>query len=199
MDDFWRNYSDPSSPHACNGSPIGGPSEEDYNCTLDMGLTQADTTALTDAHDATMSAIFDAVVAAGGWTWQLFHGIYAPTPAQCLASFRANCRAGNQSHVYTSALFQEWTNVSTANMTIVQFWEDFASFQLVRGPYAFLGYAWKGCLDSYPLPSELSLEYGEPTGTCVETASGSGVFTREFTLSIASMDCNTYTGSVVLT
>lgn len=170
FDDGWSNYSDPSDPHACNGSPIGGPTEEDYNCSLDMGLTQADTTALTAAYSATMDAIFDAVADAGGWAWQMWHGIYAPTPMQCLPSFRANCGAGNRSHVYTSALFQEWTNVSSANMTIAQFWEDFASFQLVRGPYAFLGYAWKGCLNSYPLPAQLSLEYGEPTGTCKETA-----------------------------
>lgn len=76
--------------------------------------------------------------------------------------------------------------------------EDFASFQLVRGPFAWIGYAWVGCLDAYPLPAALALEYGTPTGTCEETAPGSGVFTRDWTLSTATMDCNTYKGSVVL-
>lgn len=83
-------------------------------------------------------------------------------------------------------------------MVEAQFAEDFASFQLVRGPIAFLGYAWVGCLDSYPLPPELGLAYGEPTGTCSETSPGSGVFTRDYTLSTVTMDCNAYKGYVVL-
>ena len=68
----------------------------------------------------------------------------------------------------------------------------------MRGPFAWLGYAWVGCLASYPLPAALALDYGTPTGTCQETAAGSGVFTRDWTLSTATMDCNAYKGSVVL-
>jgi hypothetical protein len=181
-----------------DSSPIGGATEEDYNCSVDMGLTQTDTTAITDSHDATMTAVFDAVVAAGGWAWQLWDSWSAPTPQECVASFRVNCGAGNKSGPFQNAILQEWTNVSGSNLTIVQFWEDFASFQLVRGPIAFLGYAWVGCLDAYPLPPALSLAYGDPTGTCTETAPGSGVFTRDYTLSTATMDCNTYTGTVEL-
>jgi hypothetical protein len=41
-------------------SKIGGATEEDFYCAVDMGLTQADTTKLTQEHDKTMNAVFDA-------------------------------------------------------------------------------------------------------------------------------------------
>lgn len=203
FDDGWSNHSDPvpsweKPPGACDSSPIGGATEEDYNCSLDMGLVQADTTAIADAYDETLGAVFDAVVDAGGWAWSLWYSWSTPTPAQCAQTFREVCGAGNHSAPFTSAMMQEWTNTTPGKTQIVQFWEDFASFQLVRGPIAYLGYAWVGCLDTYPLPPELGLTYGEPTGTCSETVPGSGVFSRDFTLSTAMMDCNTFKGNVTL-
>ena len=72
------------------------------------------------------------------------------------------------------------------------------SFLLLRGPFAWLGWAWVGCSGSRG-PGEpmknvippvgpgtkwdknvLNTDYGIPSGTCAETVPGvSGVFTRE--------------------
>ena len=49
LDDNWQNFTGGESK-----ATIGGPTEEDNNCTEDMGLTQADTTAMTEAWRRTM-------------------------------------------------------------------------------------------------------------------------------------------------
>ena len=79
------------------------------------------------------------------------------------------------------------------------FWQDFATFMLVRGPYAWLGYSWVGCNVEYEYPDALLSKYGAPLGVCAETSHGSGVFVREFANAKASMDCNSWTGNVTLT
>lgn len=67
----------------------------------------------------------------------------------------------------------------------------------IRGPYAYLGSGWSGCgITSFDYPAGLALDYGEPQGLCAETASGSGVFVREWTKSTVQMDCNTWTPTI---
>ena len=46
MDDFWTNKSNGAT--ACSGFHTGGPSEEDYNCITDMGLSQKDVDEIYD-------------------------------------------------------------------------------------------------------------------------------------------------------
>ena len=43
----------------------------------------------------------------------------------------------------------------------------------------------------YPFPQQLHADFGTPHGLCSETASGSGVFEREFSKANIKMDCNT--------
>lgn len=64
----------------------------------------------------------------------------------------------------------------------------------VRGNYSWLGWGWKGCSRSYHFPDEFNQDYGEPVGLCEETAPG--VFRRQWTKGHATMDCNTWTGTV---
>ena len=73
---------------------------------------------------------------------------------------------------------------------------DLAKFLLVRGPHAYLGTAWVGCSRKYFYPDELSVDYGVPSGLCAETAPGSGVFSRDFSLSTVVMDCSTWNGTI---
>ena len=73
---------------------------------------------------------------------------------------------------------------------------DLANFLLIRGPYAWLGHGWKGCSRNYLFPPELNLDYGEPMGVCKESASGSGVFTRDWSKASVEMDCNTWTPTI---
>eukprot|EP00656_Telonema_subtile_P038227 TRINITY_DN42904_c0_g1_i1.p1 TRINITY_DN42904_c0_g1~~TRINITY_DN42904_c0_g1_i1.p1 ORF type:complete len:109 (+),score=24.61 TRINITY_DN42904_c0_g1_i1:50-376(+) len=49
--------------------------------------------------------------------------------------------------------------------------EDIATFLLVRGEYAWMGYGWLGCTDSYERPPELNTDVGTPVdATCREAS-----------------------------
>ena len=85
------------------------------------------------------------------------------------------------------------------------FSQDIASFLLIRGEYAWLGHGWQGCSQppaseggGYPFPSQLNADFGTPLGLCAETASGSGVFAREFTKASVKLDCNTGVPSITM-
>jgi len=121
MDDAWTNYSSSVDAPDCGSSPIGGPTEEDGNCTVDMGLTQADTTAIADGYRETMLAAQRAVLAAGGFSWAWTEELTAPSKgAVCRAFFR------NFSFLYDAPLIM---TVHTADAV-----DELAAFLLVRGP-----------------------------------------------------------------
>jgi len=121
---------------------------------------------------------------------------------RCVKSSR---QSDESSAAQTSALMFKFTNQKVQPLQAVA--QDLAKFLLVRGPYAWLGYAWIGCTstwgddaeDLYYRPPELDVDYGEPSsGVCAETEEGSGVFTREWTKASVSFDCATWAGSVVV-
>ena len=76
--------------------------------------------------------------------------------------------------------------------------QDLATFLLLRGPYAYLGYGWSGCNVKFAFPDAFKIDYGTPNGLCAETAAGSGVFTREWSKATVSMNCNSYVGTVTM-
>ena len=102
--------------------------------------------------------------------------------------------------------------------------QDLANFLLIRGPYSWLGWGWKGCSQHYYFPPEfnevrtdfpfcdagsgilislLSLlscaqDYGEPSGLCKETSAGSEVFTRDFSKATVQMDCKAWQGTITM-
>ena len=111
------------------------------------------------------------------------------------------------------------------NMVSLQ--QDLASFLLVRGPYAWLGTGWLGCgftatngsccsgegtkcrrataggcnaaTDGfYQRPAELDYDYGLPHGSCSETETGSGVFTRSYTKANVQINCSTFQATIVM-
>ena len=70
-----------------------------------------------------------------------------------------------------------------------------------RGPFAWLGHNWMGCLaDEFTpqlRPAELDVDYGVPLEDfCTETAAGSGVFTRSWSKVDVSLDCATFTATL---
>ena len=174
----------------------GGPTEEEVHCVIDMGLSAQDVKDITAAWKLTMSAAQAAIVKGGGFNWQLFSGAQGPTKgmpaAQCATVVRDLCgdRLFNAAMVFDFA-----TPVPDFNL-------DLATFLLVRGPYAWLGYSWDGCVGSadghsasmpyvkYGLPATTQVDYGEPTARCAETAPGSGVFTRAWSKATVTVDCN---------
>jgi len=198
FDDGWTNSSGGFS-NACSNSPIGGATEEDYYCAADIGFTQENTTAMKEAWQSTMAAVQDAVVAAGGWAWQYFRSFSTPDNSTCAAQLRQICKEGDQSPYYTSALVHQFArNANGSPVPLPSFNQDLATFLLIRGPYAWLGYGWVGCNIEYEFPAALKADYGVPLGTCSETGPGTGVFTRSYTNAKAQMDCNTWTGSVTM-
>lgn len=90
------------------------------------------------------------------------------------------------------------------------------AFLALRGPFAWLGWAWVGCSGSRG-PGEpvkevvppvlagskwdkkvLNTDYGTPLGVCTETAAGSGVFTREYTKASVEVDCGMWEGAITM-
>lgn len=183
----------------CSGSPVGGPTEEDPRCLDDMGHTGdlAFTTAVTDAWCATRHRAEDAVLNNQGRVWQMFSDFSTPLPAECASTLRSLCAAGESSSFYNATTYHRFTIVDHSNpANLTQFDEDLATFMLLRGPFAWLGYGWIGCSVPYAFPDALKADYGEPTGLCAETAPNSGIFERQWSKASVRMDCNTYTGSV---
>jgi len=196
LDDGWANTSQPVAPWEpqpmgfCDHSPIGGATEEDYRCTEDMGLTQADTTAITDGWQRTMQAVQKAVINAGGFAWQFTTSfVGAPTKVTCASWFR-----GPGKSYASQATIMQFTNATQRPLPAVN--EDLATFLLVRGPYAWLGYGWVGCITDYEFPSQLSQDFGKPTESSYSEVGTSGVFTRKWSKATVSFDCNAWKGSV---
>ena len=196
LDDEWYNTS-MYGPHECSGSPVGGPTEEDPFCLEDTGHAgdQAWTTMITDSWCAVRHRAFDAILRAGGWFWQMFSLFSTPPAATCAGVLRAQCAAGEGSTYYNATTMHALTG---DHATLPNLAQDLATFLLLRGPYAFLGFGWSGCGVSYAFPPQLKLDYGEPSNLCSETAPGSGVFTREWTRATVKMDCGAYVGTITM-
>jgi len=192
----------------CDHSSIGGASEEDLYCTEDMGLTQEQTTSITDEWRLTMQQLAIAIQAKGGFGWYMFSDSSAPSNSTgtCSQYFRNEIQ--NNYPLSKQALLFQWTNSSAYPLPNVNI--DVASFMLIRGDYSWLGYAWLGCTSNsvpghgsarYTSPTELPIlqvDYGTPTGMLIETSSGSGIFTRDWTKATVQLDCNTYTSSIIM-
>jgi hypothetical protein len=174
FDDGWSDSPAPILPWEpkqgfCDHSPIGGATEEDFFCTADMGLVQADTTAITAAFRETFSLVQQAVIGAGAFAWQYMRTTTAPVGANestCAAWVRDWRDAATSAYVltqntpahqkprpektnpnpnptppkpYQNRYMQEWSNPQTRPLPSVE--SDLAAFLLVRGPYAWIGYS----------------------------------------------------------
>lgn len=185
-----------------------GPSEMDKDAVEKMGMSPADVSAMTDAWLANQEAWRTAVWNAGGFEWFMFYGGQQTAPgwsqtdpqSTCAPFMRTNCGASSPSQA--GYLFFGYSRV-----THQQAWplpsptQDLAAFLLVRGPYAAFGYGWTGCADAnhpFTRPADLDVDYGEPVGFCAETASGSGIFTREWTKATITLDCNAFNATIVM-
>ena len=74
--------------------------------------------------------------------------------------------------------------------------QHLASFLLIRGPYAWLGWAWLGCGNFPYRPPELDVDYGTPLETCHAAAGSPGVFVREYTKASIRVDCNHWEATI---
>jgi hypothetical protein len=191
-----------------DGWSKSGPSEMDADSVAKMGMTPADVDAMIAAWSANVQAYRDALVAAELFEWFLLYGGQQTAPGQnqtcgkctCQSYLEAQCgpTAGSQNgtlfYGYSRTTHKQPFPLPTPD-------QDLAMFLLSRGPYAFFGYGWTGCVDaSHPFtrPPSIDREYGVPLNFCSQTAPGSGVWTRNFTLADVAMDCNTFTATYTM-
>ncbi len=136
---------------------MGGPTEEDPHCLVDMGHANdlAWTTRVTDAWCAVRHRAFAAARAAGGWFWQMFSLFSTPPQAACAATLRALCAAGASSTFYNATTMHALTG---DHATLPNLAQDLAVFLLLRGDYAVrrprptgTPHVARACLTRYPL------------------------------------------------
>jgi hypothetical protein len=222
FDDSWHTApATPSAPGVgqCSSSALGGASEENSWCSVDMGLSKQDVADITGNWTLTGQQAKAEVLAHGGFTWgaeSLFvgtgarvqskppgafpAGVLPQEPETCLGFMRAVCV--NQTRFATGALLFELTRRTFNDPFPLPYpKQDVAQFLLTRGPFAWLGHNWMGCLaDEFTpqlRPAELDVDYGVPLEDfCTETAAGSGVFTRSWSKVDVSLDCATFTATL---
>lgn len=220
FDDEWsrsgHGWSSIKPPRFFNGGRFNlsdcknsGPSEIEEHCLLDMGLSEQDAKDLTLAWRNTTVAALQAVHAAGGWVWQMFTesnvGEFATNEsAACAKAYRAACTSTSphQTHIVIHGLSLS-NHHSPGSITDAE--GDVAKFLVLRGPHAYLGTGWVGCVgegaarhsnETYVRPPWFDYDYGTPTGLCKESTPG--VFTREWTKATAQHDCNTGQSSIAM-
>lgn len=76
--------------------------------------------------------------------------------------------------------------------------QDLATFLLVRGPFAWIGWGWVGCGMQYARPEMLDMDFGDPIGDCHEVGN-TEVFTRPWSRANVSLDCKHFIGSIKMT
>ena len=174
----------------------------DPDSVAKMGMTPADVEAMIAAWTANVQAYRDALVASELFEWFLLYGGQQTAPGQnqtcgactCNSFLEAQCSptAGAQNGTLFYGFSRSKHSTPFPPSTPDQ---DLAIFLLARGPYAFFGYGWSGCVDSthpFTRPPRMDVEYGSPLNTCSQTATGSGVWTRNFTLADIAVDCNSF-------
>ena len=179
-----------------------GCSEMDSDSVQKMGLTPAEVDEMVAAWSANQQAWRDALVAAGKWEWFLFYGGQQTAPGQnqtcgqcsCAAYLKANCGASSPSQ--NGTLFYGYSRTAHSKpFPLPSPDQDLAAFLLTRGPYAYFGYGWTGCIDAthpFTRPPSLDVDYGAPVGFCAETAPGSGVWARDFEHYTVQLDCGAW-------
>ena len=181
------------------------------NMTEDMGLTPEEQRAISKSYHQNMAVIYNTVLQRGKFSWQqMWNGQESSRKTfcctkplvfkeSCAANLRKYCEPGSpaQTRVLHYAFSPGSCGGGTGKVPLTAPLQDIASFLLIRGPHAYLGHGWLGCSRQYYLPKEMHWDYGKPTGLCQETAIGSGVFERKWTKATITMDCNTWTPTIM--
>ena len=170
---------------------------------------------------ANMDSVEEAIVSKGGFGWQSFRCIDGShdgiacrpqTPkrgAACSSFLREQCEPDSlaQTAAVQYQISHQFNAAHSAAPNLTNFEMDLGMFLASRGNYSWLGYGWLGCgcgweykgampCDVYPRPSALDLDYGTPLGLCSETGEGTGVFTREWSKSTVTVDCEAYSADI---
>ena len=180
FDDYWNDRRHPVT--------------EDYakGMVEDVGLSEQQLHDITVAYNATIMELYKRTLARGKIAWQMcYGGSVFETHAQKVT--KKNCAASLRRHCAADSPTQTRAYLAAPRSSTMQTVQDLVNFLLIRGPYAWFGYGWRGCGARYAYDKELlDADYGEPTELCAETAVGSGVFRRAWTKALVEMDCNNW-------
>jgi len=226
IDDYWcSNLICQENPHVAGcpcGDPVQGPTEVNKNNQIDMGLSDEDVRDLTMAWNLTMGLVQEAILKNKGYTWSLLWGQGNANASPlllhqntCTQQLRDACRGGKDNDVWQTNGHLVGLNVVNGTQ-YVQLNQDVAFFQLVRGPYAWLGWGQWGMTWPFnpeprhgelpplphgvPRPAVLEHDFGVPGDgagagdgdLCHETTSGSGIFQRLYSRGVVELNCNTF-------
>ena len=194
---------------------LQGPTEEDTNFVADTNSSASEMQDHVMAYRRNMYNLAQAVVAKGGFWWQLVRGSTPQisafggnglhghivkrnvTTAQCIHTLRSQWCVTAPAAWDHAAFYQVRPEVAISNATDLT-----AEFLLTRGEYAWLGYGWVGCTngeEQRPRPAAWDVDYGSPLGSCTETVpNASGVFRREWTKATVTWDCHTGHGAIAM-
>lgn len=192
-----------------------GPSEEDSHAVADMGLAPVEVAKVRAGWASNMAAVKAKILSAGGYNWQMFDvnggtNAAAPFRKEDCTSYMRSTACLPTSRLQNQSLFYGYTDYQKGGEkgVLPYFHQDLASFLLIRGPYAWLGYSWMGCFNDkgdptcasikYHFPPELGVDYGEPLSTCSETAPGSEIFTRKWSKATVTLNCKTWEGNITM-
>ena len=143
----------------------GGASEEDPHNVEDCGLSESEKQAVADGWKVNTAAVGQAVLAKGGFAVPFFtlSGRNESGPeVSCQRDMQRMCKRNattGRPDLVDQALLFEFSRVDHKadvgiwhpNGSLPYFEQDLATFMLVRGAHAWMGYTWSGCTDSgYP-------------------------------------------------
>ena len=161
---------------------VGGLPEEHGDVMKRIDMNPAQLKALQEATTATHNKLVPALVEAGKYNWQAFgggdgtgQGISRESCKQFMTKFCDPAKQNDPMMMSAGA---------ADNQSI-------AAFLITRPPIGFIGWGWES--DDRKWNDIFLLQPGEPKGLCKEAA---GVFHREWSNGIASLNCNTYTASL---
>jgi len=201
IDDFW--CSDLINGTGSCTDPVQGPSEIDKWSQFDMGLSDKDIAEITIGWLANMEVVQKAILQAGGYTWSLIpHQDNANAMPIIVNS--TNCKnyletACQEQNPYLSAPLLSGLSYNDTLQEFPFIREQLASFLLMRGPYAYLGFGEWGMQWSTPVPFPdivWNTDYGYPLDrTCYEVPGITGTFERRYSEATIRLDCRHWTAS----
>jgi hypothetical protein len=193
IDDFWCS-------NIINGSqqctdPVQGPSEINQYSQIDMGLSDQDIADITKGWLSNMELVQEAILKNNAYTWSLIPG-QANANAQPLIVDQKSClqwmnQTCNPSNPFIDAPLLAGITYQNGTPFIEQ---ELASFLLMRGPYAYIGFGEWGMV--WPTNVNLpSLVWGSDFGTPIDDYCqniGESQFQRRFTKSTVTLNCQTW-------
>lgn len=208
-----------------------------YLCVGDMGLTDEDLHDITTEWQKTVFAVQTSLMEKRKFAWQMLNCAQRPSfknpaacgaassgaPDQSLADPKSQCTEWMRKYCNRDSPFLQMalmmgfsspphTTEGWSNFTLPYAEQDIASFLLLRGDFAWLGYGYQGCSSDrrsfpgnswkssgYEWSELLDRDYGVPIEACSETSPGeSQVFVREWSKARISLDCNSFEASITM-